>query len=882
MSRTPDSVSVELDGGWRRYASPLWQALRHVVQEEVPWPVESWAANLEAQTRAVRVGAADGIRLPLLSPPESLVLARYLTERLRLQNIAEDLYRMDRVHARRISQARPPRGSVEALAGRLRESPPVAPPQSLPGVQLVLTSHPTESMRRTVLRHVRGLAELLREHPAGPVAQSVWERQLHETLRALWRTASQRAARPTVADEVDLGLSYIADTLFDEVPAVLDLLHEVLAPLALAPPVLGLGSWIGGDRDGHPGVDATVTRRTLVRHLEVARTLYLNAMARLETILSADEDRVADRTDLKAWLDQLAEEFPEDAARLQQRYAREPLRQAVGFLRARLRATEFTNEAGGFAVESRGYRDAGSFRADLVRLAGHWDPDPGRRPPLLSRLLRQVDVFGWHLARLDVRQHSRIHRAALSELFQEDLDRRSAEERLRLYADSRHRLEEWCPQNDATRDLKETLQLLAEYRRRFGPEGLGRYLISMAHGADDLIAVQHLLATADPDLSLDIVPVFETLRDLKGAAGILDEAWTQPTWRQYIARRGHRQEVMLGFSDSTKDAGVLAATWAIYRAEDTLAAWGRAHGVDVGFFHGRGGALGRGGGPTSRAILGRPPAVARSPLALTQQGEVLSQKFLLPQVARRSLELMLVAQVESALYPADPPDADTLAFIDQVASRAHRTYRECVDAPGFWEYFLATTPIREMAALNWGSRPAWRETFAWDDLRAIPWVFSWTQNRVLLPAWYGAGTALTAALDEPGGAVRLRRLYQRWPFWHTLLHNLALAMVKADLTVAAAYQELAPEPLRRQFWPRIQDEYRRLAEALAAVTGHAEPLADQPALADVIRWRNPHVDPLNHLQVAWLERYRATGDPVWLPLLAESMAGVALGLRNTG
>jgi phosphoenolpyruvate carboxylase len=875
--------ALELEGGWRQYATPLWDALARVVAADEPWPLESWTANLEAQTLARRAGADHPVRLPDLTIDSGKRLARYLTERLRLQNLAEDLYRMDRVAARRLAGTRPPRGSVDGLAQRLAATRPAGMPATLPEGQIVLTSHPTESTRRTILQHVRRLAELLQARPTGSTAQQVWQHQLDQTVRALWRTPSQRPARPTVTDEVELGLWYMADSLFTELPAVLEALRTVLKPLALEPPRWRLGSWIGGDRDGHPGVDAATTARTLARHIETAQKLYLAALDTLEAVLSAEVSHIADPDGLQAWIADLGASYPEDAADLQRRYPLEPLRQAVGLVRAKLRETPVRGSgAAWFAPPGRGYRNGAEFQRDVERLARHWDADPDRYPPALSRLLEQVRLFGFHLAPLDIRQHSRVHRAALGEILGTDLTPLSQEERLRLIAAALPDPPAWHPTDPTTQDLKETLSVLSQYQQRFGSAGLGRYLISFAHGPDDLTGVLLLLKAVDPALTPDVVPLFETLHDLQSAPAVLDAAWREAAWREHVARRGHRLEVMLGFSDSTKDAGTLGAIWAIYRAERTLTAWGQQHGVEMGFFHGRGGSLGRGGGPSSRAILGRPPEARWTRLALTQQGEVLSQKFLLPEVAQRSLELMLVAHVEAALFPGDPPDAETVAFFDRMADRAYRVYREFIEAPGFWDYFLATTPIREMAALNWGSRPAWREAFQWDDLRAIPWVFSWTQNRVLLPAWYGAGTALSEALEWPGGAARLRHLHQTWPFFNTLVHNLSLALVKADLTVAESYQELAPEALRAVFWPRLVEEYRRLREALAAITGQAEPLADQPALADVIRWRNPHVDPLNHLQVAWLARYRETQDPAWLPLLAETMAGIALGLRNTG
>lgn len=830
-----------------------------------------------------RLGVHRPLDLPQMTPKPGARLARYLTERLRLQNLAEDLYRVDRVKDHLRSRRPELHGSIDALVSRMASAS--LSPQSipLPTGQLVLTSHPTESTRRTILQHIRRLSEILQDWPTGFTAEQLCFSRLKETVRVLWRTASQREQRPTIYDEIELGLWFIAETLWTELPKMTEALTSACQSFAVAPPEWQLGSWIGGDRDGHPGVTAAATLHALNRHLETAQTLYQRALESLEAVLSIEADRVSDMAGLTRWLDELGAAFPQMAAAARVKYPNEPLRQAVCLMQTRLAATPLTGTLdGGFPPCGAGYRDGEAFQRDVARLGHHWDTDPLCHPPELTRLTTQVDRFGFHLASLDIRQHSRVQRAALSEILGQDLEPLAPAERIVRIAGAFETPHHWEPANPFTRDLHDALNVYSSYRRRFGAQGLGRYLVSMAHDADDLIGALFLCRTVDPDLHLDVVPVFETLHDLQRAPGILDRLWEQPVWRTHVQARKNFQDIMLGFSDSTKDASTLTALWAIYRAEIALTAWGREHGVEIGLFHGRGGALGRGGGPTSRGILGRPPQSRHTHLSITQQGEVLSQKFLLPSVAHRSLELMMVAHLEASLFPSPPPDQETLECMDRLASRSHRVYRDLIDAEGFWEYFLAATPIREMTALNWGSRPAWREAFGWEDLRAIPWVFSWTQNRLLLPAWYGAGTALAEALEQPGGAELLQRLYRRWPFWTTLIHNLSLALLKADLSVAEAYQDLVPDGLRDQFWPRLVEEYRRLREAVTAITGQAELLADQPTLADVIRWRNPHIDPLNHLQVVWLARYRETEDPDWLPLIAETMTGIAMGLRNTG
>jgi phosphoenolpyruvate carboxylase len=339
----------------------------------------------------------------------------------------------------------------------------------------------------------------------------------------------------------------------------------------------------------------------------------------------------------------------------------------------------------------------------------------------------------------------------------------------------------------------------------------------------------------------------------------------------------------LGFSDSTKDAGPFTANWAIYEAQERMADWAASRGVRLGFFHGRGGSLGRGGGPTSLAISAQPSSTVGLPLRMTHQGEVLSQKFLLPGLAWRSLELMVEAHIEAQLYPRGAVAADDRRLMATLADQAHTVYRALVDDPDFWPYFIAVTPIGEMSALNWGSRPGWREQFQWDDLRAIPWVFAWTQNRLMMPAWYGAGTALRACLTDETLLARLRRWRAEWPFFATLVHSLELGLMKSNLAVAEMYSRtLAPPDLHARFWPRLADEWQAVHGAVLRITEQDALLGSQPALQAVVGERHPLVARLNRLQIACLQAYRADRDPGWLPPIAQTMEGIALGVRTTG
>lgn len=869
----PDMAETEkrVEDLWYRPVRRLWALLDAVVVEEDSVALPAMADAWHDWAIAWRSGQKADV--PTVSDDDMFLLIRLLSERLRIQNLAEDLARARTLEARRKDGANPPRGSIDGFAAKLTTVvPPNRADRTLFG-RIVLTFHPTESTRRTILQHVRKLSRLASDVPeAASVTADLLIARIREELRALWRTPSQRTNRPSVLDELELGLFYLREGLFDILPDVLGAINRVLGPHNL--PVLdwGVDSWIGGDRDGHPFVDAGVTEHTFQRHRQTVLKLYLQPLKDLERTVTGARRFITNPTACDRWLADAGERFPEVAEEMRRRYPQELLRQMVGLIHARITAT--------LDGQSTGYPHALAFWQDVHLLGRFWDEVPVRWPAELTKLLGQIEVFGFHLATLDIRQHSRIHEQAVTELVGQEYDQLSESERLIPLSEFIRRPRAWIPADAATSDLRDTLAVVARAQRLYGPRAVTRYLVSMAHQASDLLEVLTLTRAVDPDLSLDIVPVFETLDDLRKAPGILSEALHNAEWRQHLKARNNYQEIMLGYSDSTKDAGTVTASWAIYQAERELLAWGDSHGVRVGFFHGRGGSLGRGGGPTSHAILAQPAETAWHPLRITQQGEVLSQKFLFPDIAWRSLELMMTAHATAAVFPAVEPDVSTEQLMERMAHTALTTYRDLVQAPNFWEYFLAVTPIREMSALNWGSRPSWREQFCWDDLRAIPWVFSWTQNRVLLPGWYGAGTALQEALRE--GPEHLQRLAVEWPFMSTLLHNLELALVKADLHAAEWYQSLADSALVREFWTAIKAEHDRLYSALLTIKGTSSLLVGQERLARAVHWRNPQVDTLNYLQVELLRSFRAGGRDDLLPALAQTMEGIALGLRNSG
>lgn len=864
---------------WKETVDILWEALDRAVAADESLAVTELAprwldqsAKWHADPVSFQPGGLGQIGLD--SPQDSHIMARYFTERLRLQNLAEDLARVQTVADRRGDENNPPRGSFEVLEKRLDREPPLRP-KSMPPAAVVLTSHPTESTRRTVLQHVRKLAGLLAERPRGTIAQTLWRTRVDHMVQVIWRTPSLRPNRPTVLDEVELGLLYVTSTLFQTLPNVLSELNQVLAERGLPPARWTVGSWIGGDRDGHPFVDVEVTRHTLQRQRQEAFRLYRQSLEECERTLSSAERYLCRPEIVERWLDLATEgDLAEYRQELAKRYPLEPLRQIVGLMKARLDRGEQRLPGG--------YPHANAFRQEVDALARLWSEDPKQWPEELHVLLNQIDLFGWHLMSLDLRQHRRIHEEAIVQMVGESFRTLNEPDRLKILEDLINHPRALIPASDEVKDLKDTLLLAASEQSQWGVETCPHYLISMAHGASDLLSVLAIVKSVDPRLSFDIMPVLEMLDDLTRAPQILSDLMESEAYRKHLESRNRYQEIMLGFSDSTKDAGTMTASWAIFQAQKSLIQWGHSHGIQIGFFHGRGGALGRGGGPTSYAIWGQPAESAQAPLRMTHQGEVLSQKFLLPDMAWRSLELMTQAQASVQLYPPEDPGPRATVLMDRLAKSALQVYRGFIDHPDFWEYFLSVTPISEMSALNWGSRPSWREQFRWEDLRAIPWVFSWSQNRLSIPGWYGAGTALTEAIATPEDLALVQRLYHDWPFMNTLIHNLELALVKTNLPVAQAYQSLSKPHLVDLFWPWIESEYHRLHDAVVKISGHETLLANQPRLRRAIDWRNPHVDTLNYLQIELLTEYRKSGDAQWLGAIAQSMEGIALGLRNTG
>ncbi|MFZ5521194.1 MAG: phosphoenolpyruvate carboxylase [Pseudomonadota bacterium] len=862
-----------------------------------------------------------------LSADQSVSVIRAFSYFAHLANLAEDRQQLRRI---RESARRPARGStmpVGSLAGALDKlahagvsADQIRALLDRAWVSPVLTAHPTEVQRKSILDAERGIGELLgRLEADGALAvgeREDVERQLRARITQLWQTRMLRYSRLTVGDEIDNSLSYYNATFLRQIPQLYAELEGRLGTSAVAP-FLRMGQWIGGDRDGNPNVTADTLRLALARQSETAVRHYLQQVHELGAELSMSGRLVGITPAMAA----LAERSPDHNPHRED----EPYRRALTGIYARLAAT-LQELAGTQALRHAvapqdPYPDAAALLADLriidASLRSHHAQtlaDLRVKP-----LIRAVQVFGFHLATLDLRQSSDRHEAAVAELLAaagiepgyatlaEDAKQALLLELLSQPRPVRLREGAW---SDATAGELGVFDAARQARTRYGEQALRHCIISHTETVSDLLEVLLLQkesgllhgALGQPGARLEMiaVPLFETIADLRHAEPIMRAFYGLPGIAALMQASGGEQDVMLGYSDSNKDGGILTSNWELYRAELALVRLfdelGAEHGIRLRLFHGRGGTVGRGGGPTYEAILAQPPGTVNGQIRLTEQGEIIASKYAHPEIGRRNLETLVAATLEASLLPAARAVPDSfLQAADALSRSGMAAYRRLVyETPGFTDYFFAATPIREIAELNIGSRPASRKASrAIEDLRAIPWSFSWGQSRVALPGWYGVGSAIEAYLGAAGDEhdrrlALLRRMARQWPFFRTLLSNIDMVLAKTDLGIAERYMALAANKrLGQRIFAAIREEWQRTGRALTLLTGHTQRLATDPALADALAYRLPYVDPLNHLQVELMRRWRrgepdeATAERLQRGIHL-SINGIAAGLRNTG
>ncbi len=775
-------------------------------------------------------------------------------------------------------------------------------------VSPVLTAHPTEVQRKSILDCEREIARLLlwRDRTLlSPDEAAEWETDLYRQVLSLWQTAMLRLSRLTVRDEVDNGLAYYRYTFVTELPRLYDALAKGLAKMfggdIAVPSFLRMGSWIGGDRDGNPFVVAETLEYAVRAQAAVAFDHYLDSVHRLGAELSLSTRLVEPTPGLL----QLATAAHDHNVHRQD----EPYRQALTGIYARLAATSvaLSGRAPARAPHAVGepYPSPQELIADLevirASLATHGAQILGTRR--LVPLLRAVETFGFHLASLDLRQNADVHELVVAELLARaevaaDYSALPERERVRLLArelaSPRLLQSPHLDYGERTRSELAILVAAAEIHRRYGAAALPNYVISKCDSVSDLLEVGVLLKEVgllrSEALAINIVPLFETVTDLAQCGAIMREAFALPVYRRLLASRGDWQEVMLGYSDSNKDGGYLTANWALYRAEMRLVETFGEFGVKLRLFHGRGGTVGRGGGPSYEAILAQPAGSVTGGLRVTEQGEIIASKYSDPELGRRNLEALVAATMEASLADAEQIGTRGAVYhqaLDELSAIALDAYRALVyETPTFVTYFRSATPIAEIAELNIGSRPASRSASTRiEDLRAIPWVFSWGQCRLMLPGWYGVGTAIDLWLAQRrDGLALLQEMHEQWPFFRSLLSNMAMVLAKTDLAVASRYAELEPDPaVREPIFARIAGEHGRTVRAYYAITGRTHLLDDNPTLARSIRNRFPYLDPLNHVQVELLRRYRAgQTDERTKRAIHLTINGLAAGLRNSG
>jgi phosphoenolpyruvate carboxylase len=827
---------AEADAPLRRDVRLLGAVLGKVIAEQEGDELLEAEERIRLRSRDARAtGDVDAVRdaVRTLSHGEQAKVLRAFGLYFQLANIAEQHHRLRRRRQYAAEDQQAPRESLADAFERLGdvEADELRARVSRLSLELVLTAHPTEATRRTILlAHLR-VAELLsaRDDAVSTAEEEQIENELGEQITILWQTDEVRHGRPRLTDEIRHGLWFFEHSL----PGAAErLLAELRARLPDAPSPLSFGTWIGGDMDGNPAAGADSIREALDRARQLALEGYRTEVRELAVALAMHTSLVEVSPELDETIARDERELTEYAGTIGRRSELEPYRRKLSFMWWRL--------------GNDGYERPAELLADLDVLARSLSENRGARIAAgrLAALRRRVEVFGFHLAKLDVRLHA-------SEL------------------------------REPVARTREALAAITDARKRHGPVAIDTVIVSGTTAPSDVLTVLDL-----SDEPLSVVPLFETISDLDRAPDVVRELLADPRFAQRVDDRDRRLEVMVGYSDSGKDGGFLAAQWAIYRAQEGLVEAAREAEVELTIFHGRGGSPGRGGGPTHAAILAQPAGHPPGRLKLTEQGETVSFKYGLPGLAHRNLEAALAGTLLAAFpeVSAHTPTEEERAALDDLAELAERRYRAFVqEEPLFVDFFRAFTPVDELALLEIGSRPTRRPESAdfLRSLRAIPWVFAWTQNRTILPAWFGSGAAL-GSLIEAGEVDTLRRLYARLPFFRSLVDTLEMTLAKSSLEIAAQYIELVPAELEpERLYAEIASEHERTVDAVLQTLEARTLLERQPVLRRSIQLRNPYVDPMNVIQVELLRRFRSCDEDARLPLM-RSIAGIAAALRNTG
>lgn len=833
-----------------------------------------------------------------LPVPRAEALTRAFSIYFQMVNIAERVHRIRRRRDyQRQSRTPQPESLHDALA-RLKASGVSAKELLLwlsrLDVEPVFTAHPTEAVRRSILEKeqeiVRCLIAEFDPSLTPDEREADWGR-LRMALTATWQTSETAAMKPTVQDEFEQIGFYLGGPLYNIVPTFYETLEKALRSAygseVELPRVLRFASWVGGDMDGNPNVGADTIAAALASQRDHVIERYIRETGELAGLLTQTTDRVDVASELLQRADHYRTLLPRVAQTIRPRHADMPYRVFLTLVRARLRAT--------LRGEEDGYPDAEAFRADIELVSDSLLAGKGLNAGWFAvrRLLWRVRTFGFHLARLDCRQDSRVHAQAIAALLGDtqwpDQDAAAQAQSLRAYAGGQSVFDD-CDDAVAAR-CRDVFATLARSIETYGPDAIGIYIISMARSQADVLAVLALarhggLVDARGHVPLDVAPLFETVDDLRAGPATLRALFADPVYRAHLRARGDRQVVMLGYSDSGKDGGTVASRWGLQRAQVELLEVAQSTGIRLSFFHGRGGSASRGGGKIGPALMSSPRGSIAGVFRVTEQGEVIHRKYGIRALALRSLEQMTGATLRASLRPRVPEarEAEWRQTMTAIATASRETYRAFVDAPDFVAYFRLATPIDVIEKMTLGSRPSRRGSMSGvESLRAIPWVFAWTQCRAIITAWYGLGSGLERASREFGEA-RLIEMARDWAFVRVMLDDIDMILAKCDLGIAEGFSLLAGEELHARFFPMVADEHARTVRWVLRLRGADRLLSQDRRLAESIRLRNPYVDPISLIQMDLLSRWRAAGsqDDELLRALVGTVNGVAHGLQNTG
>jgi phosphoenolpyruvate carboxylase len=885
----------------RRLADLLGQTL---VRQEGPDLLEL----VEAVRKSVRKGSGEEV-LANITDEESVQLARAFSTYFNLANVAEQIHR-----ARVLSHSRATGGSwLVRAVDRIEE----ALSQQTPGHQLtkeeithwvsemsvrpVFTAHPTEAARRSILKKLGAIADLL-DQPENPSQQD----RLAENIDLLWQTDELRLGQPEPLDEALNALYYLDDLFTQTVPEVLNDFAKELSRIGVVVPVtarpLSFGNWIGGDRDGNPNITADVTTKAMVLQVGHSIRVTIAAMNELRQMLSVSTNIVGATPELTASVEKDFKHIPEFEPRFLRLNAEEPYRLKATAIVHRLAFTRDRHAIGGPHVANRDYENTRELLADLVLMRDSLLAHRGEliATGLLERTIRTVAAFGITHATMDIREHSDAHHNLLNQVLGVDgYLSKSHEEKFDLLTAllAENSTFDTSKLDASGKRVFDTFVAINDLIDRFGSQSIETYIVSMTKGADDLIAPiviaqqAGLVSLKEKKARIGFAPLLETVTELRSSGEILDKLLSNPTYRQLVSLRGDKQEVMLGYSDSNKDAGIATSQWEIHRAQRSLRDVAKKHGVKLCLFHGRGGSVGRGGGPTYDALIALPWGSVDGAIKMTEQGEVISDKYALASLARENIELTLAASLEATVLNRGPRQSkeELTAWGDcmqLISDESFKQYRSLIQQPDLPAYFYASTPVEQLGEMFLGSRPSRRPDASGglDSLRAIPWVFGWTQSRQIVPGWFGVGTGLKAA-REAGQSKLLKKMLKEWHFFTTFISNVEMTLAKTDLDLAQRYVEaLVPKELHH-FLDEIKEEFDLTVSEILRLTGEKTLLGDQEILARTLQVRDAYLSPIHLLQINLLKRVRETDtsvDPVLRRALLLTINGVAAGLRNTG